>query len=438
MKDYTGWEIVEDAPTKDYSGWEIVGNDSSVPGGMPQQQSQSGFNPQFGSVLMDALKGAGKSIVNTVTAPARIPGLLGEARGAVSNFSRIPQNALAGLAQGGAGLANIPSNISNYAQEKGFLPQGFAERVPRLNDNDHDYAFDVGLTDVQPGDALVQSLFSMLSGGGLAAAVGGPVAGLVTNALGQGTDPVEAAGNILVPKALGKVVGTAPKVVSAANRGNAAKGLVEAEKASKASAKQQYTSIFSSAEQAGAAKNLKAPKVDIKAIKKGSPDGKFVKSLEEARNNPTLENINQAQSAMGKFIRNNQDKPNLAPTTIKALHEAAKAQQQYKETLYKSFEKAGKPELVNDYIKTNEFYKNEVVPYAKSKPLQEFKRGERTAPGLVKTLAKSDKFKAQLSSKHPEVAFSHAANAFGKFDPVRNTGRAGLDLLAKILKGDKK
>ncbi len=430
MKDYTGWEIVEDAPAKNYTGWEVIDDSGSGDSfTTPEQEQSSSRGPQFGSVLGDALSGIGNAAMNTVKAPLQLPGLYREAMGVShSGLGRFGQNLLAGLAQGGHGLLNTPSNVGRYAEEKGFLPEGWGQAIPRQQE--YDFAHAAGINDSQPGDALAQSLARMATSG----FAGGPARALFLDAIGQNENPIEAAGNVLIPQGLAKIAGGAANM---ANRGNAAKGLVEAEKVAQKSATQKYTSIFNTAEEAGAGKNLKAPKVDIKSIKKGSPDGKFIKSLEQAQSNPTLENINKAQSDLGKFIRNNENKPNLPSNQIKALHEASKAQQQYKDTLYKAFEKAGKPELVDSYIKANEFYKNEVVPYRKSKPLQEFKRGERTAPGLVKSLAKSDKFKAQLGKKHPEVKTSHALNAFGKFDPIRESGGAGLDLLAKILKGEK-
>lgn len=157
--------------------------------------------------------------------------LPGEAFGAASNPRRIPQNLGAGLAQGGAGLLNTPANIRDYLASKNIVSKESPSlRLPEsILPKNFNYAEAVGLSDVKPGDALVQGIGAsapyVASGEigalGIPARMAARAAAQVPFAIGQNENPITAAA---MPFALEGMVRGVPKAANALRPTNLLKG----------------------------------------------------------------------------------------------------------------------------------------------------------------------------------------------------------------------
>lgn len=157
--------------------------------------------------------------------------LPGEVFGAASNPGRIPQNLGAGLAQGGAGLLNTPANIRDYLASKNIVSKESPSlRLPEsILPQNFNYAEGVGLSDVKPGDALVQGIGASAPyvAGGELGALGVPArmaarsAAQVPFAIGQNENPITAAA---MPLALEGIARGVPKAVNAVRPTNLLKG----------------------------------------------------------------------------------------------------------------------------------------------------------------------------------------------------------------------
>lgn len=129
-----------------------------------------------------------------------------EIGGVGKNPERIPQNLLAGLAQGGAGLLNTPANIRDYLAQKDIISQESPSlRIPEsILPREYDYAKGVGLEGQLPGDVLTQGLGSAATYalGGELGALGVPAriaarsGAQALHAVGQNQDPLHAAASI--------------------------------------------------------------------------------------------------------------------------------------------------------------------------------------------------------------------------------------------------
>lgn len=178
------------------------------------QSNQSDFDwNQFKSVekpqQSKGWAGVGQDISESVkTLPKNllemIKSLPSEAMGAAQQpTKRIGQNLLSGLAQGGAGMLNVPANIRDYLQEKDIINESFPSlRLPEnILPRDYDYSQGVGLEGNQAGDALLQGLSANapfaavgeLGALGTAGRMGARSGAQVPIAIGQNQDPIQAA-----------------------------------------------------------------------------------------------------------------------------------------------------------------------------------------------------------------------------------------------------
>lgn len=159
-----------------------------------------------------------------------------EIYGAATHPNRIPQNLLAGLAQGGAGLLNTPANIRDYLVEKDLASQESPSfRLPQsILPQQFDYAKGLGLGAQAPGDALIQSLGAAapyIAGGeagtlGTAARMGARAGTQAAFATGQNENPITA--GLMVP-AIELPLRGAPALYEAARPTNLFRGNLSTE-----------------------------------------------------------------------------------------------------------------------------------------------------------------------------------------------------------------
>lgn len=390
----------------------------------PAQEFAQNSGIDWRGIGNDVLSGGVGAVEGLVNAITGIPQLYQQAKGLGDMApSRALQNALFGLAKGGHGLLNTPSNIANYAASRNIISPETAGYIPRQSDEGFEDA-EWLLGEAQPGDALVQGVSEFLP----SLVAGGPVRAAAAHAIGQDKNPIAAAGTLGLAKALGNTASG----VNNLRRGRVAKDVIAGERAAKNAASKSYEGIFDEAAAKGLGENLKSPKIDIAAIKSGAPGEKYMKYVRKIEQEPTLRNLHKAGSDLRKFIRANENKAG-DQALRDSLNAAMKAEGKIRNKIYKALGE-GEGSLAERLMKTDQKYKETVVPYAKNKAIQDYKRGEIAGADLVKSLAGNKKFKNQLGAEHPEVQLSHALHGFGKLDPAFDTFSALLSKTGKVIK----
>ncbi len=149
---------------------------------------------------------------------------------------------------------------------------------------------------------------------------------------------------------------------------------------------------------------IKKPNINAeKIIQHSSKD--YNSGLKNFLSNPTLENAQNAQSDMGKFVsylnKSSMSKP-LTSQKLKALEAAKDAQKRLRGSIMTELEKIS-PGKAEEYGKITKGYGEEVVPFTRSKYLTEFEKGDLGSKDLIKKLLNDPKFMAQVSKKIPTL-----------------------------------
>ncbi len=239
-------------------------------------------------------------------------------------------------------------------------------------------------------------LSDLMKGGGVGYALG-------ENAEGERT----------IPAALGAIF----KGIGGVRNEKIANRIVEDAEKAKTVYKHLYDKLFEKSNQYGIGK-IEPPKMDWHKLFENA-DGKQLKALKNLKKNFTVENAHDAQSTLGQIERR------LHQSTNKdwgAINRTNAARKELQESIYKAFEKAKKPELVNQYKNITSGYKKDVVPYF-NKNIEEYINNEIKAGTMIKGLSKgkkAEKFElSEVGKKYPEIKV-------GKWLKRIGLGTAGL------------
>lgn len=351
--------------------------------------------------------------------------------------SRLPAFA-GGLLQGagdiGASLANVPLELADKISGKNI-------KVPHPN-----------LGQYLPSDLATQASFGA---GELATPMGGfgKLAGLTGKSLNatENISKIPLIGRLIAKPLEGAATGAAIGEDKEGNRGlgaiagaagntaltlkdmmsssKLAQGILNAKNSAKQKYSGLYEGLFNEANQKGLGDTpLRVPKIDSSLIKDNAAD-KYTKSLEDFNNNPTLENAHWAQSDMGKlddYYSKMYNRAGLTSPQIKAWKEVQDAQKKIRGSMFSGLTKNGSQDLANEYGKLTQGYKQEVVPYLKSKPISDLESNEITHKEFL-----NKKFKPSLKALHPELDRAQMINKFIKMIPVKSiiggaAGAAGI------------
>lgn len=208
----------------------------------------------------------------------------------------------------------------------------------------------------------------------------------------------------LAPKAgklLAKAVGYKPakEIADKIAKSDLAKMLTES--------KAGYKSLFKETAEKGITKT-ELPKINMKNYFKTNTEAAtaYVRS---ALKSGKIADAHKAYKSLGKFIAKQKRiaKVNeLSKPKQLALEEAEKLRDGIKDSLVKTFDKAGGENLSNRFLQLNKNWEEKVLPNLRNKNLNKYRARvpEITADDLMKNLNKSQLFNAQLAPDYREVA----------------------------------
>lgn len=225
-------------------------------------------------------------------------------------------------------------------------------------------------------------------------------------------------------KAIRKLIGHAPDIIGGAGlaRGalraipfteNVAQNVVRAEAGQVGRHQHMYGDLFNRANQEGYGRvNFNPQNIDVHTLRGGSVP-RSTDALEEFLNNPSLENAQRAKSDMSNIIREMEEKAGKKHITgeERAYIQAARnARDEIQNNMFRNARtgQINQP-LLNNYNNIQRSYGENVIPYSKHSPLQEYKRRKLTARELLESL-KGGEFEVKKGGQHPGIK----ANAFLK------------------------
>lgn len=201
--------------------------------------------------------------------------------------------------------------------------------------------------------------------------------------------------------------------------------------------KQKFKSIFKEADRSGINRGLKRVEHDSHILARGG-DKDYIHALQEYNYNPTLSNAHSAQSDLGKYIANIGRPKNSLERHAK--NEAKYVQKTLKENMIEHMHSKGRVDLALKYLDAKEGYKNELLPYLKSKPIKALQEGEIRKKNFANAIAKDEKFMSKIGQyRHPEISrretMSKVLNSkAGQYGIGTALGSAGLYGLARLFK----
>ena len=171
-----------------------------------------------------------------------------------------------------------------------------------------------------------------------------------------------------------------------------------------------YNDLFDTADKAGVGQ-MKAPDIDFNILKNLTASSKGLKSVQKYVNNPTLENAHWAQSDLMKLSAK------VKPQDFSAVKDAG----DYANDLVKRIRgagatqlmKTGNEDLIPQYAKITEGYKNEVVPYLHDE-IDDFVDGKMSSSELVKKLTKNFEFMRDNGPNHPDLLQYQKLKGYGE------------------------
>ncbi len=372
-----------------------------------QPQQQSLYND-----VTSGLAGIPSRIAQGFSALTQLPG---EAYGAITNPSRIPQNVAAGFGKLGDKLLNIPGNVRDWAVSRGLAPESLPKF--RLTPEQYDYAQGVGLQDQKPGDALTQGLISNAPSA-IAATIGAlPLAvteGL--SAIGSNENPLTSAASAVLARELAKVgkksADTGKNIYKASNKEKLGEKVLDQRKATSREANKLYKDVEKSVDNLDLGKiKTKTSNQDLKLLKKKLENDSVV-ILDRYLKNPNFKNTRSLTSDLFKYDKKNLSKLDKLTYTNEAVSAANSLRSNLLDSLEKSLKSKGIPgiEAFNKLQKANEFYKNQKVPFDK-RLFKTYDSKKLSKENLVKKLSKNDEFLlSDASKKFPELKYVDAFN----------------------------
>lgn len=302
-------------------------------------------------------------------AKTEIPGFLNPLNGLSHPVSR-GKNLIAGLAELGHGALNAPHGIASYLENRlNLLPKGFAQKVPHQEDISEALNQFTG-NESNPGDAFAR--------------------GLVRNS--ANIIPAGKAASVLNPLNL-----TAK---------NIAKDVLKTREKNIGQYGKRYENLWKEAEGKGFGDALYDVDVDMKTIKKYSPN-KGIKGLEDFDKNPTLQNAHNAKSDLLRIKRDLDKLTTLRTAERHQLGAVNNAIDSINNNMFKGQDGKIHEVMKQKYNTLQEGYRDEVVPY-KNKAINEFLRGESSPEELVNSLSKRA-FNAKRGKYHKAMGMRKLA-----------------------------
>lgn len=171
-----------------------------------------------------------------------------------------------------------------------------------------------------------------------------------------------------------------------------------------------YDYFFDSAEKAGVGQ-MKAPPIDFNKLKNLPTSAKGLKSVQKYVADPTLENAHWAQSDLMKLSRK------VKPQDFSEV----KAARDYADDLVKRIRgagvtqlmKTGNEEMIPQYAKISEGYKNEVVPYLHD-DIDNYLSKKMSSSELVKKLSMDFDFMNLNGANHPDLLQYQKLKGYGE------------------------
>jgi hypothetical protein len=185
---------------------------------------------------------------------------------------------------------------------------------------------------------------------------------------------------------------------------NAAKVLADKESVFKAGNK-MYDKVFDMARKEGITHADKAPSIDINTLKKYM-DKSFSESLTKMMDNPTLRNLHNAQSDLGKYIGSlKSDVGKLPSGNINAFNKAVEARDIIKNLLKNTLNKSSSKELAKELTKASDYWKNTVSHYYDfTKDIWKFSNNKTFPSTFLKGIKNvDDVFAKNMAGRLPEV-----------------------------------
>lgn len=341
---------------------------------------------RVGEDLLNAGKGALESAPEYwEKAKTEVPAFLNPINGLRHPITR-SKNVIAGLAELGHNTLNAPHGIANYLEKRlNLLPKGWADKIPYQDDISGALDQFTG-KEMNPGDALTR--------------------GIARNATS------------IIP--VGKVAGALNPMNLTAK--SIAKDVLKTREKNIGQYGNRYENLWKEAEGKGFGDALYDIDVDMKTIKKYSPN-KGIKGLEDFDKNPTLQNAHNAKSDLLRIKRDLDKLTTLRTAERQQLGAVNNAIDSINKNMFKGPDGKIHEGMKQKYSDLQEGYRNEVVPY-KNKAINEFMRGESSADELVNSLsrkafyAKRGKYHnamrmRKLVKSHPYLAGIGTGSALG-------------------------
>ncbi len=396
MLDKNEWTYVTPKKPKnpgfDPSEWESVTSSSNDSGEESLGHAALMAIPRIGKDILEGAYGAfQKAPEYTEAAKTEVPGILNPLNALMHPIQRSKQ-ALAGALQLGQSINHAPRALAQYAANRlNLIPREWANKVPAAPDLSPAIENYLG-NPANPGDALMR--------------------GAVRNA------------DVLLP---------ATKATSALNplnltAKNIAKDVLKTREKKIGQYGKRYQALWQEAESKGFGDALYNIDVDLKTIKKYSPN-KGIKGLEDFHKNPTLENAHDAKSDLLRIKRDLDSLTTLRTAERQQLAAVNDAINSINNNMFRGADGKIHEGMKTKYGQVQKGYKNEVIPY-KNRAINEFIRGESSPEELVNSLSRRA-FSAKRGEYHKALKYRKAFKDHPYLNSLGIVGAAAL-LLNKL------
>lgn len=365
-------------------GWVPPKNEAKAPSseeidytkyGYVPPESEEGATKSAMMVLSRIGKDIGESAIQGIK---NIPSDIEYAKDAIPSYAegmikhplRMQMQGAAGLTELGHGLLNTLSNAAEYTSNRlHLLPKSIADKVPKQRDISSDINQMFGEPQnkgEELGRGLSRNILKILGGAGVARAIN--------------------------PMRL--------------TSGNIARNIMNTREAVRheySGANGHYNQLFNEANQRGINQVPINPNaIDIHALEQHAGD-KYLTSVQNVLNNPTLQNSQTAISDLGKLSRSLERKDTLTSTERDTLHAARDARDHISNQMFRDNNSHLYQDLADAHAQIQHGYRENVVPYTTSKPIRDYMNGELSESQLVKKLT-NNKFNVQRGAEHPELS----------------------------------
>jgi hypothetical protein len=376
------WEIVSDSkktPSKSSSDWEMISN---APISRQQQPKEGLLTAEFRAPFrikedivtraVNFLKGLPKYYESAKT---EVPGVLKTLR---DNPSHALGQGVAGLAEQGQNVFNLPHDVINYATNRlNLFPQSINEKVQmaRMPESEEQINKTFGQPQY-PGEELLR---------------------------GSARNSINALGTAGIAKTLNPLNLTSKSI---------ANDVLKTEKEQIKSHSNRYNQIWNQAEKSGHNQvpiDEKLLSNNLSTIEKYKTPREY-KSLKDFMDKPTLQNAQKAQSDMGIMHRKLEEKSRNSALTSEelSLYNAAKNSEKHIESnMFKNESGDINKSLQNKYKKLTKSYRENVVPYKYNSDIQAYKNKEMLPEELINSLSRGE-FAAKKGWAHPALKIRNA------------------------------